>query len=127
LNYADFLTTKDYRIEAAGFESGPLNPLLYPFQRDIVRWAVRQGRAAIFADCGMGKTFMQVEWARQIAAVHGPARAHRRADRSRPADHRRGAKLGITVESALEPVRRWSMLSRPSSSRTTSACTSSSV
>jgi superfamily II DNA or RNA helicase len=40
--------------------------MLFPFQADIVRWALRRGRAAIFADCGMGKTAMQLEWARQV-------------------------------------------------------------
>ena len=44
----------------------PLNPMLFEFQRDIVTWALRRGRAAIFADCGMGKTPMQLEWARHI-------------------------------------------------------------
>jgi superfamily II DNA or RNA helicase len=37
--------------------------MLYPWQSAIVRWALRKGRAAIFADCGLGKTFMQVAWA----------------------------------------------------------------
>ena len=40
--------------------------MLFDFQRDIVRWALRRGRAAIFADCGLGKTPMQLEWARHI-------------------------------------------------------------
>jgi hypothetical protein len=39
---------------------------LFPFQRDIVRWAVRRGRAALFEDCGTGKTAQQLEWARFI-------------------------------------------------------------
>lgn len=43
-----------------------LNPLLYPFQRDIVRWALAKGRAAVFSDCGTGKTPMQLEWAEQV-------------------------------------------------------------
>ena len=71
LNYADFLAAKGHRTEAAGFDAGPLNPTLYSFQADLVRWAVKQGRAAIFADCGMGKSFMQLEWARQVAARMG--------------------------------------------------------
>lgn len=49
-----------------------LNPMLFPFQADIVRWALKRGRAAIFADCGMGKTPMQLEWARVIADTRGP-------------------------------------------------------
>lgn len=48
-----------------------LNPMLYPFQRDIVRWALAKGRAAIFADCGLGKTPMQLEWADRIIQERG--------------------------------------------------------
>lgn len=40
-----------------------LNPMLHEYQADIVRWALRRGRAAIFADCGLGKGPMQMEWA----------------------------------------------------------------
>ena len=48
-----------------------LNPKLYPFQRDIVRWALAKGRAAIFADCGLGKTPMQLEWAHRVIEARG--------------------------------------------------------
>ena len=40
----------------------------FDFQRDIVKWALRRGRASVFADCGMGKTLMQLAWAEE---VHG--------------------------------------------------------
>jgi superfamily II DNA or RNA helicase len=40
--------------------------MLYDFQKDIVRWALAKGRAAIFADCGLGKTPMQLEWAHKV-------------------------------------------------------------
>ncbi len=40
-----------------------INPTLYPFQRQLTQWALRKGRSALFADCGLGKTFMQLEWA----------------------------------------------------------------
>lgn len=64
--YEQFLKSKDYRIDPAGFDAKSPHPILYPFQAAIVRWAVKLGRAAIFADCGLGKSFMQIEWARQI-------------------------------------------------------------
>lgn len=66
--YATFLATKRPVVAAVGRSIDPseVNPLLFPFQRDLVRWAVRKGRAAIFADTGLGKTFMQIEWARLI-------------------------------------------------------------
>ena len=72
--YATFLRTKQTISKASGFECGDINPLLFDFQRDIVRWSLRQGRAAIFADCGLGKTFMQLEWADQVHNQIG--RAH---------------------------------------------------
>ena len=66
-DYASFLTRKRLRSEPVGFDvADDLNPMLFEFQRDIVRWALRRGRAAIFADCGLGKTPMQLEWARHV-------------------------------------------------------------
>lgn len=65
-DYTEFLKSKEARIEAKGIEPGPISKTLFDWQGDIVRWALKMGRAAIFADCGMGKTLMQVEWARQI-------------------------------------------------------------
>lgn len=64
--YRVFLAEKALIHEAAGIEPREPHEILFPFQRDIVKWALRRGRACIFADCGMGKTFMQIEWARQI-------------------------------------------------------------
>ena len=43
-----------------------LNPNMFEFQKDIVRWALKKGRAAIFAECGLGKTLMQLSWADEI-------------------------------------------------------------
>lgn len=64
--YDAFLTTKALRAPASGHDVAPedIHPRLFPFQRDLVRWAVRKGRAALFADTGLGKTGMQLEWAR---------------------------------------------------------------
>lgn len=67
MDYGDFLKKKAIVDRATGLKEIPeLNPMLFDFQRDIVAWALRRGRAAIFADCGMGKTPMQLEWARHI-------------------------------------------------------------
>jgi len=66
MNYQDFLETKDIVDKRTGFEPSGISPMLYPFQSAIVKWACRRGRAAIFADCGLGKTPMQLEWARQV-------------------------------------------------------------
>jgi hypothetical protein len=65
--YEEFLAGKVVADRPTGLDVVPaLNPLLFAFQRDIVGWALRRGRAAIFADCGMGKTAMQLEWARNV-------------------------------------------------------------
>ena len=64
--YADFLASKAFVAPSAGIDPGDLNSMLYPFQRDITRWALRKRRAAVFADCGLGKTPMQLEWAKHI-------------------------------------------------------------
>lgn len=72
MSYETFLESKRVSAEASGFDPVmPMTDALFPFQRDIVRWALRRGKAAIFADCGMGKTLMQIEWSRHVAAAAG--------------------------------------------------------
>ncbi len=58
-------------MRSVGRKAGSLHPSLYGFQADITRWAVKKGCAAIFADCGLGKTRMQLEWARQLRPKGG--------------------------------------------------------
>jgi len=65
-SYDDFLNAKRAIIPPVGFEPESINEKLYPFQRDIVAWACRKGKACVFADCGMGKTAIQLEWANQV-------------------------------------------------------------
>ena len=67
-DYRDFLKNKRFVLESCGFDidKSELNPKLYEFQKDIVRWALAKGRACIFADCGLGKTAMQLSWSYQI-------------------------------------------------------------
>ena len=69
MSYADFLAAKERQTPAFGrtINPGDVSPVLFDWQAEIVRWAVARGRAAIFADCGLGKTFMQLEWARLSA------------------------------------------------------------
>ena len=69
--YCDFLAGKARRDFSHGFDPVDLNPALFDFQAHIVRWACRKGRAAVFADCGMGKTLIQLEWARQVCERTG--------------------------------------------------------
>lgn len=66
-DYAVFLNRKAVVDPHTGLDVVPtLNAALFDFQRDIVTWALRRGRAAVFADCGMGKTPMQLEWAKHV-------------------------------------------------------------
>lgn len=69
MNYQDFLATKRLTAKSIGIEidKNLINQTLFPFQRDLVYWAIRKGRAALFCDTGLGKTFMQIEWARLIS------------------------------------------------------------
>lgn len=64
--YADFLASKVRHHVDLGdhLNRGDLHPVLMPFQADIVQWAVRKGRAAIWTTTGTGKTLMQCEYAR---------------------------------------------------------------
>lgn len=63
----EFLKVKGHRFKSSGINVDPsaLSAFLFPMQRDIVVWGLRKARAAIFADTGMGKTYMQLEWAKQ--------------------------------------------------------------
>ena len=71
MKYDEFLASKRITQKPNGFEPENLNPFLFDFQRDIVTWACRKGRAAVFADCGMGKTIMQLSWAEQVCNHEG--------------------------------------------------------
>ena len=65
--YKDFLAQKRIADVASSLHKiAPVNAGCFDFQADIIRWALKRGRAAIFADCGMGKSLMQLEWARQV-------------------------------------------------------------
>jgi DNA modification methylase/superfamily II DNA or RNA helicase len=70
-DYASFLKSKEIKTPESGINVAieELGSQLFDFQKDIIAWALRKGRAAIFADCGMGKTPMQLEW-----AMHVPGR-----------------------------------------------------
>jgi superfamily II DNA or RNA helicase len=71
-DYARFLETKLVHAVPTGLASVPkLSDDLFPFQRDMVTWALKRGRAAIFADTGLGKTRMQIEWARVVSETAG--------------------------------------------------------
>lgn len=72
-NYESFLRSKALVTPSVGFkvDEAELSPELFPFQRATVKWALAKGRAAVFADCGLGKSFQQLEWARLVAKKTG--------------------------------------------------------
>ena len=93
--YQQFLAAKEARIEKPGRDvaASDIHPMLHDWQNDLVQWAVRTGRAALWADTGMGKTVMQLEWARLSAPtslVIAPLAVCQQTVRE-------AAKLGITA------------------------------
>ena len=66
--YEEFLAKKAFSAVVAGIASPPpLNPLMFPHQRDVTSWALRLGKAAAFLGTGMGKTFIEEEWGRVVS------------------------------------------------------------
>jgi hypothetical protein len=65
-DYESFLSSKRHLAGSFGFEPTFIPDMLFQFQRELVSIAVRKGRFAMFADCGLGKTFIQLTWAQNI-------------------------------------------------------------
>ncbi|PYI57043.1 DEAD/DEAH box helicase [Paenibacillus flagellatus] len=72
-SYDSFINGKRASMPPSGFtiDRDALHPSLFDFQRDLVRWALRRGRAAIFAGTGLGKSRMQIEWAMNVHRLTG--------------------------------------------------------
>jgi len=101
VSYADFLAAKKRRVNTLGrpVALNEINGDLFNWQQAIVQWAVQRGRAAIFADCGLGKTFMQLEWARLSAErslILAPLSVARQTARE-------AVKLGTTATYVRDP------------------------
>lgn len=72
MTYEELLKNKIVKHKKSGFTpKSELNPALFDFQKHIVIKALEAGRYAIFADCGLGKTLMQLEWAKQVSEHTG--------------------------------------------------------
>lgn len=67
LEYQEFLDAKSQQGDGCGFAPVWIPDGLFDFQKVLTEWAIVKGRAAIFADCGMGKTRMEITWAENIA------------------------------------------------------------
>jgi DNA modification methylase len=105
MKYEDYLKGKFKLSDDVGFrvERDKINPALFDFQKDIVAWALRKGKAAIFASCGSGKTLMQLEWAQKVHEHTGgnilivaPLAVAQQTVRE-------GAKFGYTLSYARRP------------------------
>lgn len=64
--YRQFVENKQKVFKPQGTVAGDIHPILFDYQKAIVKWAVKNGRAAVFAGTGLGKTLMQCEINRQI-------------------------------------------------------------
>jgi len=66
MNYEEFINSKSQLGGMSGFKPSFMPDCLFDFQKAITEWAVMKGKAAIFADCGLGKTLMQLVWAENV-------------------------------------------------------------
>lgn len=66
MNYHEFIKNKAIVYQPSGFECTERNENLFGWQNDVVRWALRKGKCAIFSDCGTGKTRMLLHWANMV-------------------------------------------------------------
>jgi len=67
MEYTEYIKSKALEYDFGGIDNPSKNPVLFEWQQLLVTWALRKGRSAIFAMTGLGKTLMQLEWARQVA------------------------------------------------------------
>lgn len=65
-SYDEFIDLKRQQVSEYGFDPVWVPDILFPFQVSLVEWALRKGRGAIFADCGLGKTFIQLTCAENV-------------------------------------------------------------
>ncbi len=102
-DYTKFLHDKRITVKPAGFDpKRTINPKLFDFQRDIVRWGLRKGKCAFFEDCGLGKTAQQIEWNYHVFTKTGrPVLIFAPLAVSQQT-HREGDKFGIPVKVARE-------------------------
>lgn len=64
--YAEFINSKSQLDGDYGFSPYCIPSYLFPFQASLIEWSLRKGRGALFADCGMGKTLMELVWADNV-------------------------------------------------------------
>lgn len=104
MSYEKFLRSKQIAVEAGGFTPQGLCSELFEFQSDITRWSLERGRVAIFADCGLGKTPMQLAWAEKVTQklnkpvlIFAPLAVSKQTERE-------GKKFGIPITIASSDI-----------------------
>ena len=112
--YQGFLDAKRISVKPAGFNpTRPINEKLFDFQRDIVNWAIRKGKAAIFADCGLGKTAQELEFSAHVVEHTGRPVINFAPLAVSQQTEREGQKFGIPVTIAREQSDRRAEISPP--------------
>lgn len=71
MDYKEFIENKKIQFQASGFDVNNFNTAMFDWQRDITRWALKKGKAALFEDCGLGKTLQQLEWSQKVCEHTG--------------------------------------------------------
>ena len=66
-DYDSFIKNKIRKAQEYGFEASKITAPLFDWQKQVVEWAIKKGRAALFEECGLGKTLQQLEWAHQVS------------------------------------------------------------
>lgn len=100
MNYENFLEQKLTRIDPVGFQVENVNPHLFDWQSQIVKWALSRGRAALFEDCGLGKTLQQLAWADEVVRHTGQSVLILTPLAVAEQTVKEGARFGITVSIA---------------------------
>ena len=95
--YSQFLESKARSHQESGFIPGELPSSLFQFQRDIVIWGCKKGKAAIFAGTGLGKTIISLSWADQVVKFTGKPVLILAPLAVAPQTRDEGVKFGIPV------------------------------
>lgn len=101
MSYAEFLERKTQAGADSGFAPLWMPDFLFDFQSSIVDWAIRKGRAAIFADCGLGKTPMGLVWASNVVRKTGKPVLYLTPLAVGPQTVREAQKFGIDARVSL--------------------------
>ena len=100
--YDEIIANKRTQIISSGFDPLPFTAPLFDWQKLVVSWAIKQGRAALFAECGLGKTPMQLEWADQVCRHTGGSVLILAPLAVSPQTVAEGRKFGINVTHCRE-------------------------